>query len=98
MDGTIKMSRDDIIQHLRSIVMMCAIIPHDDLQAHVDACRESKAVWDAIGFVHNPTDYRDYLFSDGDKRAKIQLEITELILKIGDLARAHDENVLEQQR
>lgn len=70
-----------MVEVLQSIARMIAMLPADELRAHVEKCRNSINRAHSIGHIVDPTAYRNAMWDGTIDDAGHQLEIAEAILK-----------------
>ena len=70
-----------IVQLLQTVVRTLALIPTGDLDKYVEAIRLQNFEFSNFGPILAPTAYRDAAQSGAIEDARIQLEITELLLE-----------------
>ncbi len=77
---------DSFIQsHLHNIAGMLAFIETADLERYVQSVSRNNSLYDAMGPILDPTEYRDTLHGGKHESAAIQLQIARKMLEIRQL-------------
>lgn len=84
------MDRDALQFFLLNIVRQIGIIPHDDLEAHVEYAREQISFADGIGPLLDPTGWIRAQSTGEFDMARAHLEMCEHILSIRKLMNQHE--------
>jgi hypothetical protein len=76
------MEQEFIEMMLRQAIQALHFIEVADLEEYVSSISKNNSVYDAIGPILDPTEYRDTLHSGKRDRARTQLEITRKLLEV----------------
>lgn len=88
-----EMTRDFLL----NIVRQVAILPLDDLQAVLDDAQASRAYWDSIGCMVDPTKYRNMLYDGTFDHAELQTKAVGHLVEIRKLIDAMDAIAAQHQ-
>lgn len=79
------MDQEFIEMMLRQAIQALHFIEVADLEKYVSSIGENNSIYDAIGPILDPTEYRDTLHSGKRDRARTQLQITRKLLEVRQL-------------
>ena len=82
------MEQEFIEMMLRQAIQAVHWIELADLEEYVSSISKNNSVYDAIGPILDPTEYRDTLHSGRRDRARTQLEITRKLLEVRQMIEA----------
>ena len=74
------MDKEFLKNHLATIAVMLAMIPLDELESYVKDNSHHLAMYDALGPMLDPTDYKDAIFGGRRDDAHAQLVIVQKLL------------------
>jgi len=74
------MDKEFLKTHLQTIAVMLAMIPLEELEAYVTENSRHLSMYDALGPMLDPTDYRDALYGGRRDDAGHQLSIVQELL------------------
>lgn len=70
---------------LRQIVGLLHMIPTEDMEEYVQGVSANNSLYDAVGAILDPTDYRDTLHSGKRDNVRVELQIAEKLVEIRKL-------------
>lgn len=70
---------------LRQIVGLLHMIPTADIEEYIKGVSANNSMYDAVGPILDPTDYRKTLHSGKRDNLRVELQITEKLLEIRKL-------------
>jgi hypothetical protein len=79
------MEQEFIEMMLRQAIQMLHMIEVADLEEYVSSISKNNSMYDAIGPILDPTEYRDTLHSGRRESARMQLQITQKLLEVRQL-------------
>lgn len=79
------MEKEFIEMVLRQAIQMLHMVEVADLEEYVSSISKNNSMYDAIGPILDPTEYRDTLHSGKRDRVRTQLQITQKLLEVRQL-------------
>lgn len=76
------MEQEFIEMMLRQAIQMLHMIEVADLEGYVSSISKNNSLYDVMGPILDPTEYRDTLHSGKRDRARTQLQITQKLLEV----------------
>lgn len=67
---------------LRSVVGLMHMIPTEEIEAYIEGVSANNSMYDAVGPILDPTDYRDNLHSGKRDNMRVELQIVKKMLEI----------------
>lgn len=80
------MTDKDVMQSmLRSVVGLMHMIPTEEIEEYIEGVSANNSMYDAVGPILDPTDYRNNLHSGKRDNMRVELQIVRKMLEIRKL-------------